>query len=84
MFFFVILTLTRTGAKDGKTLKCGLRWDAPSTLAGEDERIRASATQPFSFLGESYDISLLVKYKHHVARYLWSSEVSKRRIFDIE
>ncbi|CAK8543067.1 unnamed protein product [Lathyrus sativus] len=56
--------------------KCGLGRGTPSMLAGEEENIGAStsAPQPVGFPGGSYVTSLLVKYKHLVARHLCSSE----------
>lgn len=46
-------------------------------MDGEDELVGASVPQILGILGGPYDTSLLVKYEHHVARYLWFNEVSK-------
>lgn len=43
-----------------------------------------SATESAGYPGGSYDMSLLIKYEHHVAHHLWFGEVNKRRIFEIE
>lgn len=42
------------------------------------------AVESVGYLGGSYDMSLLVKYEHRVARHLWFGEVNKLRIFEIE
>ncbi|XP_050909706.1 protein MAIN-LIKE 1-like [Lathyrus oleraceus] len=57
------LIVVRRRAKDIRIPYRSLGWGAST-----------SATEPTGFPGRSYDTSLLVKYEHHVARYLWFSE----------
>lgn len=74
----MIAAVEHTRGRYAQIPNLSLGWDT-LMLAGEEEQIGGSSSAPQSvdFPRGSYDVSLLVKYKHHIARHLWFTEVSK-------
>lgn len=85
---FVNLTVMRRRGLDRRILVRTLgRGRVAPMLGGEEEHVGPSAPVPLPLVGFSggpTNISLLVKYKHHIARHVWFSEESKRNLFYIE
>ncbi|KAL5055737.1 hypothetical protein RYX36_036419 [Vicia faba] len=71
-----MFSVAQTRGRDGQILDNGLGRGTTSRLVGEDEHIGASVFTPqqVGFPRVSYDMPLLVKYKHHIALHLWSSK----------
>lgn len=78
--------MAQTRGREGRIPHRSLGRGVPKMLTGHYEHIGALASAPqlVGFSIGSYDTSLLVKYEHHIARHLWSGEVSKINLFYIE